>query len=152
LSVKRKVLESLARPVVEGLGYQFWGVQYLSAGHQSTLRLYIDSAEGVFVEDCEKVSRQFSSVLDVEDPIPEEYTLEVSSPGLDRPFFYIDQFDAYKGETLHLKLKMSFEGRRKFTGILTGTEDNHVLIIVDGEEYLFPFESIDKAHLVGKIN
>lgn len=152
MSSKRKVLEDLARPVVEGLGYEFWGIEYLSTGRQSTLRLFIDSEKGVYIGDCEKVSRQFSGVLDVEDPLPEEYALEVSSPGLDRPLFYLQQFERFIGEQVQIKLRMPFEGRRKFLGVLGGgTENNEVIVQVDSEEYLFPFESIEKANLVGKI-
>jgi ribosome maturation factor RimP len=151
LSTKSKVLEDLARPVVEGLGYEFWGIEYIASGKQSTLRLYIDAEKGVFITDCEKVSRQFSGVLDVEDPLSEEYTLEVSSPGLDRPFFYLEQYARFAGEEIQLKLRMPFEGRRKFKGILRGIENNEVIVQVEDEEYLFPFESIEKANMLGKI-
>ncbi len=151
MSSNRKVLEDLARPVVEGLGYDFWGIEYLPNGRQSTVRLFIDAEKGVFIGDCEKVSRQFSGVLDVEDPLPEEYILEVSSPGLDRPLFYVEQYAQFKGESIQLRLRMPFEGRRKFAGILGGVENNDVIIQVETEEYLFPFESIEKANLLGKI-
>jgi ribosome maturation factor RimP len=151
LSIKSKILEELARPVVEGLGYEFWGIEYISNGKLGTLRLYIDTEKGVYITDCEKVSRQLSGVLDVEDPLSEEYTLEVSSPGLDRPFFYLDQYARFVNEEIQLKLRMPFEGRRKFKGILRGIENNEVIVQVENEEYLFPFESIEKANMLGKI-
>lgn len=149
MSAKLNTLEEILRPVVEGLGYEYWGVEFRSQGRHSLLRLYIDDQEnGISVEDCEKVSRQVSGVMDVEDPIQNEYTLEVSSPGMDRPLFTLEQFTAWAGYQVSIRLRMAFEGRRKFQGILKGTEDGDVVVVVDDHEYLLPFESIDKANIV----
>jgi ribosome maturation factor RimP len=139
----------MLRPVVEGLGYEFWGIDYRSTGRQVLLRLFIDdAADGISVEDCEKVSRQVSGVLDVEDPIQGEYTLEVSSPGMDRPLFRPEHYRAWVGHMVQIKLRMSFEGRRKFKGLLNGMDGDDVAVIVDDHEYLLPFESIEKANIV----
>lgn len=139
----------MLRPVVEGLGYEFWGIDYRSTGRQALLRLFIDdAADGISVEDCEKVSRQVSGVLDVEDPIQGEYTLEVSSPGMDRPLFRPEHYRAWVGHMVQIKLRMAFEGRRKFKGLLNGMDGDDVAVIVDDHEYLLPFESIEKANIV----
>ena len=149
MSAKLNKLEEILRPVVEGLGYEFWGIEFRSQGRQSVLRLFIDDQEnGISIEDCEKVSRQVSGVMDVEDPIQNEYTLEVSSPGMDRPLFTLEQFTAWAGYKVNIRLRMAFDGRRKFQGILKGTEDGDVVVVVDDHEYLLPFESIDKANIV----
>lgn len=149
MSAKLNKLDEILRPVVEGLGYELWGIEFRSQGRHSTLRLFIDDQnDGVSVEDCEKVSRQVSGVLDVEDPIQSEYTLEVSSPGIDRPLFRLEQFESWAGHQVSIRLRMAFEGRRKFQGVLKGIEGADVVVVVDDHEYLLPFESIDKANIV----
>jgi ribosome maturation factor RimP len=120
----------------------------LSQGRFTTLRVYIDHAKGIGVEQCAEVSRQVAAVLDVEDPIVGEYTLEVSSPGLDRPLFSLAHYQASVGEKLSLKLRLAFDGRRRFTGLLRGIEGDEVILQVDDEEYLLPFDSIEKANIV----
>lgn len=141
-------LVELLNPSIEGLGYELWGIEISGSGKQTILRVYIDRSSGIGIEDCEKVSRQVSSVLDVEDPIRSEYTLEVSSPGMDRPLFKLTQFQECVGETVTLRLRMPFEGRRKFKGLLKGIEDDEIVLEVDNEEYILPYELIDKANIV----
>jgi len=142
-------LEDLLAPVVASLGCELWGLEYLPQGkHQSLLRIFIDKADGIGVEDCERVSRQASSVLDVEDPITSEYTLEVSSPGMDRPLFKIEQYSKCAGEQASVRLRIAYEGRRNFKGLLKGVEGDEVVLEIDGEEYLLPFELIDKANII----
>ncbi|WP_100638163.1 ribosome maturation factor RimP [Marinobacter salexigens] len=149
MSGKLKQLEDILRPVVEGLGYEFWGIEYRSKGYQSMLRVFIDDAEnGIGIDDCEKVSRQISGVMDVEDPIQTEYTLEVSSPGMDRPLFRLEQYQAFVGHKVQIRLRMAFEGRRKFQGLLKGVEGDDVVVVVDDHEYLLPFDSIEKAQII----
>lgn len=164
LSAKKQKLEAMIRPVVEGLGYECWGVEYLSQGKHSILRVYIESLaanakdesseesnereSGIELADCEKVSRQLSGVLDVEDPISGDYTLEVSSPGMDRPLYELAHYERFKGHHAALKLRMPFEGRRKFNGILNGVEGNDVVLLVEDEEFLLPVEGIEKANIV----
>ncbi len=145
---KQDLLTDLVAPVAEALGYQLWGLEYHAHNKRATVRIYIDSDNGVGVDDCARVSRQVSSVFDVEDPILGEYTLEVSSPGMDRPLFTLEQFRDYVGERVKVRLRSAFEGRKKFTGVLTGVEDGDVVVAIDEEEYLLPFELIDKAHVV----
>nr|WP_251702194.1 ribosome maturation factor RimP [Pseudomonas boanensis] len=145
-------MQALLAPVVEALGYQCWGIEFLSQGRHSLLRIYIDHENGILVEDCEKVSRQISGVLDVEDPISSEYTLEVSSPGMDRPLFTIEQFAAHAGELVKIKLRSPYEGRRNFQGLLRGVEDQDVVVLVDDHEYLLPIDSIDKANIIPRFD
>ncbi|MDP1521396.1 ribosome maturation factor RimP [Porticoccus litoralis] len=149
MATKEETLKAMIAPVVEALGCEFWGLEYLSSGRSALLRIYIDRAEeGVTVEDCEKVSRQVSSLMDVEDPISGEYTLEVSSPGLERPLYNLEQFQRYVGEEVALKLRFPYEGRRKFKGRLNGVEGEDILLVVDDHEYLFPVDSVEKANVV----
>jgi ribosome maturation factor RimP len=160
LALKNSVLDELIRPVVEGLGYECWGIELVSQGKQSVLRIYIDSLNsasspdteesesGIGLQDCEKVSRQISGILDVEDPIAGEYTLEVSSPGLDRSLYTLNQFERYAGHKASIKLRMAFEGQRKFVGILNGIEGNDIVLVAGEGEFLFPVESIEKAKVI----
>jgi len=114
VSSKLEELQALLAPVVVALGYECWGIEFSAQGRHSMLRVYIDKEGGVLVDDCAIVSRQISGVLDVEDPIAVEYTLEVSSPGMERPLFTIEQFAKYAGEQVKIKLRSPFEGRRNF--------------------------------------
>ena len=111
------------------------------------LRLYIDGENGVTVDDCAEVSRHVSGVLDVEDPISGEYTLEVSSPGVDRLLFSLDHYPIYVGEWIELRLRTPFEGRRKFKGTLKGIEGEDVVIQIDDQEFLLPHKSIERAQV-----
>lgn len=142
------VIRDLVKPAVESMGLVLWGVELLPQGKRALLRIYIDSESGVSVDDCANVSRQVSGILDVEDPISTEYVLEVSSPGMQRPLFELAQYSEYIGAELAVKLNVPFEGRRKFTGQLVGVEGDEVVLKVDDEEYLLPFDTIHKANLV----
>lgn len=152
MSSKLEQLQALLAPVVEALGYQCWGVEFISQGRHSLLRVYIDLPDGVLIEDCEKVSRQISGVLDVEDPISGEYTLEVSSPGMDRPLFTLEQYAAHVGEQVKIRLRSPYEGRRNFQGLLRGVEEQDVVVQVDEHEYLLPIDSIDKANIIPRFD
>ncbi len=141
----------MIQPIAEGLGYVFWGMEFLSQGRHSVLRIYIDKEnDGITVDDCEAVSRQVSGILDVEDPIQGEYTLEVSSPGWDRPLFRLEQFAAYAGEVVQVRLRSPYDGRRNFKGLLKGVEGDEVVVQVDDNEYLLPIELVEKANIVAQ--
>lgn len=148
MATKQSKLENLIEPVVVALGCDLWGIDYNTHGKKALLRIYIDKADGIAVEDCENVSRQVSSVLDVEDPLSGEYILEVSSPGMDRPLYKLEQYSAYVGAQVAVKLRVNFEGRRNFSGMLKGIEEDEIVLEVDNEEYLLPYELIDKANVV----
>ena len=145
---KEQEVEALLTPTVEALGCTIWGVEYLSQGKYSKLRLYIDKAEGVDVDDCAEVSRHVSDILDVEEFSTNAYTLEVSSPGMDRILFKPAQFLEAVGEQVDARLNFPFEGRKKFVGVLTGVEDDSAVIQVDDEEFVLPLENIQKARVV----
>jgi len=148
VSSKLEQLQALLAPVVTGLGFECWGIEFVSQGKHSVLRVYIDKEGGILVDDCAEVSRQVSSVLDVEDPISSEYTLEVSSPGMERPLFTLEQFASHAGEQVKIKLRSPFEGRRNFQGLLRGVEEQDVVVQVDNQEFLLPIDSIDKANII----
>lgn len=148
---KDQQITDLLGATIEALGFELWGVEYLSQGRHSLLRIYIDAEQGITVEDCALVSQQVGSVLDVEDPITGEYTLEVSSPGMDRLLFRLDQYPGFAGEVVELRLRTPFEGRRKFKGVLTGIEGEDVVIRVDDHEYLLPHSAIEKARIQPRV-
>jgi ribosome maturation factor RimP len=138
-------LIQLIEPVVSGLGYELVGVEF--DGRQRLLRVYIDHPEGITLDDCSKVSYQVSGVLDVEDPIPGRYQLEISSPGLDRPLFAREHFERFKGEMVRLQLARAIGGRRRFKARLLGLDGEDV-VLQDGEEtFRIPYDSIEKARL-----
>ena len=148
MAAKENTLTELVAPVAEALGFELWGLEYLSHGKNTTVRIYIDGPEGINVDDCAAMSRQVSAVFDVEDPILGEYSLEVSSPGMDRPLFTLEQCSRYIGEGIKIRLRAPYEGRRKFAGQITGIEEGDLVVAVDDHEYLLPFEMIDRARLV----
>lgn len=141
-------LEEMLAPVVQAQGCELWGLEFSVQGRRGLLRLYIDSPVGVTLEDCERVSRQVSAVMDVEDPIASAYTLEVSSPGMDRPLYTREQFLRYVGQRVAVRLRAPYEGRRRFQGVLNGLEGDDLVLQVDDTEYLLPLEGVDKANVV----
>ncbi len=141
-------VQTIIEPSVLAMGYELVGVEYLPRGDGGLLRVYIDSPDGITVDDCERVSRQVSGVLDVEDPIKGAYTLEVSSPGLARPLFTPEHFRRFSGHTVRIRLDLPIDGRRNITGVLVGCEDGDVLVQEDGNEKRLPLAAIGKAQLV----
>ena len=151
MASKEQQIEQLLQPTVEAMGFDLWGVEYVSQGRHSVLRVYIDAEQGINVDDCAAVSHQAGSVLDVEEPISGEYTLEVSSPGMDRLLFKLEQYPQYANEVIELRLRSPFEGRRKFKGILKGIEGEDIVVQVDDHEYLLPHSAVDKARIEHRI-
>jgi ribosome maturation factor RimP len=148
MASKQERLTDLIAPVVVSLGCELWGLEYLTQGRYTTLRIFIDGPNGVSLDDCEKVSRQISSVMDVEDPIDGEYTLEVSSPGLDRPLYSEAQYARYVGETVNLRLRIARDGRRRFKGVINKVENGNLLLQVDNQEVTLLIDTIDKGNLL----
>ncbi len=151
MSAREEKLRELLAPTVEAQGFELWGVEHLSQGRHSLLRLYIDAESGVSVDDCAVVSQQVGALLDVEEPVSGEYVLEVSSPGVDRRLFRLDQYAAYTGEELEVRLRRPFEGRRKYRGVLRAIEGEDIVILVDDHEYLLPFSEVERAQLTLRI-
>ena len=151
MASKDQQIAGMVQATVAALGYVLWGVEHVAQGRHSVVRVYIDSPAGITVDDCAVVSEQVSSIRDVEDPITGEYTLEVSSPGMDRLLFNLEQFSGYVGETVDLRLRSAFEGRRKFKGILKGIEGEDVVIQIDDHEFLLPYGAIEKARVQPRV-
>lgn len=141
-------LNALIGPAVEGLGYEFVGAQYMRRRRQSLLRVYIDNDAGISLDDCALVSDRLSGILDVENPIQGAYSLEVSSPGLDRPLFFEQHYERFRGATIRVKMGTPVAGRRQFKGTLDGCRDGVVILLEDGEEHALPLEDISSARLI----
>lgn len=145
------VLRRLIEPAVTVLGYDLVGIRCWPQSGKTLVRVYIDSEEGISVSDCERASHQISGVLDVYDPIPGHYTLEVSSPGLNRPLFVASDFERFKGRRIAVKLDTPLHGRRNFSGVLLGCREGVVRIHADGFEHSLPLEQIGTARLVPEL-
>ena len=151
MSGKEAQLTQLLQPTVEAMGYVLWGLELISPGKRSTLRLYIESDAGISAEDCAAVSHQLSGVLDVEDPISNEYTLEVSSPGVDRLLFSPEHYFPYVGEIVDVRLRLPVEGRRRFKGTLLAINNETVFVMVDDKEFELPLRSVDRARVFPRL-
>ena len=145
---RRADIEELIRSTVQTMGFELWGVEYFPQGRNGLLRVYIDRESGVNVDDCVSVSRQLSGLLDVEDPITHAYTLEVSSPGMDRPLYTFIQYQQFLGSLVHIRLKRPFENRKNYKGQIIKTENDEVSILIDDHELMFPMESIERANII----
>lgn len=141
-------LKALLKPAIEALGFEFVGVEYLSNPKDRRVRIFIDRApDGVSIDDCATVSHEVSALLDVEDPVAGHYSLEVSSPGVERPLFDAEQYAAFEGDEAVLQLFAPVEGRRKLSGTLRGVRDDRVVIEVEGQSIEVPLDTIRRAHL-----
>jgi len=141
-------LVNLIEPVVEGLGYECVGIDYHPHPRHGLLRIYIDKENGILVDDCSKVSYQVSGVLDVEDPIPGNYQLEISSPGEDRPFFKVSQFERFIGSTVLVNLFKPIENRKKIKGSIEGVAGDIITLKEGDQVFEVPFSAMSKARLV----
>ncbi len=141
-------ITELIEPTVLAMGLQLWGIDLSQRGKYSILRIYIEREEGVTITDCEKVSRQVSAILDMEDPIAGEYTLEVSSPGLDRPLFTSEQFGRFIGSDVKVRLHHPVDGRRKLNGSIENVSGDEIVLSVDGEGFRLQHTDIEKANVV----
>ena len=144
-------LTALIEPIVTGLGYEFVGIEYNSHHTNGLLRVYIDSENGIMLDDCSKVSHQLSGMMDVEDPIPGNYRLEVSSPGLDRPLFTRESFERFKERQVNMTLLAPTQKQRKIKGKLCGLKGDLVLVQSEQQLLEIPFDSIAKARLVPEL-
>ncbi len=141
-------LTELLTPPIEGLGFELWGIEFIRAGKHSTLRVYIDHANGISVDDCAEASHQVSALLDVEDPITTEYYLEVSSPGMDRPLLKPSQFARYIGQDASVTLRMAVNNRRKYKGTIKQVDGEMITVSVDGRDEVVAFANIQHANLI----
>jgi ribosome maturation factor RimP len=150
MRTNRTALRAMLEPGVKALGFELVDTELSGGAGQTVLRVYIDHPRGINVDDCAKVSRQLSAVLDVEDPIAGQYLLEVSSPGLDRPLVMREDFVRFQGETVKVKTYEPIMGRRNFTGRLTAVEGDHVIVEIDNESLDLSLAAIERARLVPK--
>ncbi|MGH8158524.1 MAG: ribosome maturation factor RimP [Rhodanobacter sp.] len=143
--------------VLVDLGLECLGVEFTPSHGQSTLRVYLDLLDKsgpdgerreVGIEDCETASRELSALLDVEDPIPGNYVLEVSSPGIDRPLFTAAQFAKVSGQEVKLLLKAPLEGRRRLRGKLVSVEAEHIVLEAEGKTFEFEHALVESARVV----
>lgn len=150
MTFRTSTLQEILEPGVTALGYDVVAVELTGDGSQTILRVYIELPGGITVDDCAKVSHQVSAILDVENPIPGEFTLEVSSPGLDRPLVKREDYERFAGEEVKIHTGEAVLGRRNFTGRLQGVEQDLVLVEVDNEIYEIDLRNIERARLVPK--
>lgn len=144
-------IQQLLEPGARALGFELLAVELFNAGRSSVLRVFIDGPDGVTLDDCSAVSRQLGAILDVEDPLSGHYTLEVSSPGLDRPLTKPEHFRRFVGHKVKVQLTVARDGRRRFSGVLRDADDAGVRIEVEGATVAAPYTDIEKARLVPEI-
>lgn len=147
INVSAKLYDIISPPIL-ALGYELVGCVQFRQGKRLIIRIYIDSNTGITLEDCERVSHQVSGVLAVADPIPGDYSLEVSSPGLERPLFTLEHFERFTGNRVRLRLRVPLNQRRNYIGVLNGVDKNNVLLKLENEEVALPFSNIERANLV----
>ncbi|VAW95667.1 Bacterial ribosome SSU maturation protein RimP [hydrothermal vent metagenome] len=147
--IQQQLVEMFA-PTVSALGYELLGIEYISQGKHSIVRIFIDSDKGINLDDCQQVSGQLSGILDVEDPITGEYSLEVSSPGTERPLFTIEHYKQFIGKPVFVRFYGMVEKRRKLKGHIVAVEDSNITIseLETELEFVIDIDDIDKAHLI----
>jgi len=141
-------LTKLLEPTIERLGYELTDLEVRLGSKHGLLRLYIDKPDGIGLGDCEKVSLAVSALLDVEDPLPGHYDLEVSSPGFDRKLTKVEHFQRFEGEIVKVQMRFPIEGRRRFRGTLVSSDEENIVVDVDGESHTLSIATIDTARLV----
>ena len=138
----------LLEPTIVQLGYELSDLEVNLGGKHGVLRVFIDHPQGIGLDDCERVSMAVSAILDVEDPLPGHYDLEVSSPGLDRKLTKVEHFQRFTGETVKVQMRFPVEGRRRFRGTLVSSDEENIVVEVDGVSHTLPVATIDTARLV----
>ena len=141
-------LNDLIKPAIEKMGYELTDLEVKNQGREQLISIFIDNLTGINIEDCEIVSRQISLLLDVENPISGKYTLEISSPGLDRKLTKLNHFKRFIGNELRIKLLRSMDGRRNFRGKLLAANKESIKVQVDDQLYKLPIDMIEIARLV----
>ena len=141
-------LHDLLEPTIERLGFEMTDLEVRLSGQGGLLRITIDKPDGIDLDDCEKVSHAVGALLDVEDPVPSDYNLEVSSPGLYRKLTKVEHFQRFEGATLKVTMRFPIAGRRRFRGTLVSSDDENIVVEVDGESHSLPLAMLDTARLV----
>ncbi len=144
-------LQTIIEPAVTALGYELVGCEWGSSGKSPLLRIYVDHENGVTLDECARISRQISAVLDVADSIQGPYSLEVSSPGIERPLFTLEQCRRYIGKQISLRLRVAKQGQRRFSGYLQKVESDRISLQLDDDTLLeIAWQDVEKARLVAK--
>ena len=146
--MSKNELIRLIEPAIEHMGFELADIELKTGGTDGLVRIFIDKAEGIGIEDCEAVSRQISAILDVEDPVQGNYALEVSSPGLDRTLTKAAHFKRFMGQDVRVKLRFPLSGRRNYRGVLKSADDEKIEVEVDGESHSLPIATIESARLI----
>jgi ribosome maturation factor RimP len=146
--LKDNALTELLQGALAVYGFELWGFELNSFEGNRRLQVYIETPNGVTLDDCERASRQIGAVLDVEDPMEGKYLLEVSSPGLTRALYTLAQYERYLGQQLKIRVTRGEEGRRTYQGELAQVTNDAVSLVVEGETVILPFAEIEKANLV----
>jgi ribosome maturation factor RimP len=141
-------LAALLEPAIERLGYELSDLELRLGGKGGLVRVFIDRPEGIGLADCERVSQAVSALLDVEDPVPGNYDLEVSSPGLNRKLTKIEHFQRFTGQIVKVTTRFPVEGRRRFRGKLLSVDETEIVVEVDGQKHSLALATIDTARLV----
>ena len=141
-------LKKLLEPTIERLGFELTDLEVRLGGKGGLLRITIDKPEGIDLDDCEKASLAVSALLDIENPVADNYNLEVSSPGLDRKLTKLEHFQRFEGETLKVTMRFPIAGRRRFRGTLVPSDNENIVVEVDGESHSLPLAALDTARLV----
>ncbi|TVQ98084.1 MAG: ribosome maturation factor RimP [Desulfovibrionales bacterium] len=144
----RHHLEFLILPVVHGLGLELWGLEYLPVGRKALIRIYIDAEGGATIEQCAMVSRQLSPALEVDERLPGAFTLEVSSPGLERRFFKPEQLPPYIGRTVQVQLHEPMDGHKAYRGEVSAVDGTTVTLRESGMAVELDWNQIKKIHLI----
>ncbi|ACO03834.1 conserved hypothetical protein [Persephonella marina EX-H1] len=147
--MKQEIIEKvkeMLQPLLEERGLKLVDIEYVTEG-KPVLRIYIYNPEGTTIEDCEWISRRIGALLDIEDLIPVSYTLEVSSPGLERKLKNVEEYDIFKGRDIKIVLKEPVDKKNVIKGVLKGREDNNIIVEEEGEEVRIPLENIARANL-----
>ncbi len=140
-------ITDIIKPTIVSMGYELWGLSIGQQNNSLKFTLYIDSENGINIDDCVKVSNQVSHILDIDDEFNAEYILEVSSPGFDRVLITQDHFEKYINEKVKMKLKWLVQNRKNIKGLITSVTSEHVVISDDKDNYEIKYDSIDSARL-----
>ncbi|MBV9576292.1 MAG: ribosome maturation factor RimP [Gammaproteobacteria bacterium] len=148
------VLHERLEKLLRSMGYELVGCELLPLAGQMVFRIYMDGPEGVTLDDCSKASHQISAMMDVDDPIQGRYTLEVSSPGIDRPLFELEHYRKYLGKQVKIRLHSAIGERRQYKGTIQRIEGENIFLLIEdlAQEVKLPFSAIEKANLVGDIH
>lgn len=146
-------LHSKIETVVTSMGYEFVGCELMPMNGSKIFRIFIDTATGVTLDDCSKVSRQVGAMMDVEEPFQGRYSLEVSSPGIDRPLFEVKHFQQFVGSQVKIRLHTAINQQRQYKGKLKQVEGENIHLLVEGseKEVILPYDQIDKANVIGDV-